>query len=412
MKVKCKICGKTVSRIASEIHKNKTGNFYCGKECLKIGHSKSFSGANNYFYGKKHSPEQIEKITGKNHWNYGNRTAKMNTVICKNCGKEFEWNINKYRKEQRGQRQFCSRECRYTYNKSTRIQRKCAWCGKLVEKVTYYANQKYIFCSTECFRKGQQDRVKIVCEVCGKEFQVIASRSKTAHYCSNECYWQSGLSNTEIESIKEQAPEWSGGQTIEMTCQYCEKVFETSVKLFLQGRRFCSQDCYILAEIWNDGSSFEPYTPKFNRQLKELIRHRDGYKCQKCGCPEIEEGKKLSVHHIDYIKKNCEPNNLITLCGKCHSKVNRDRQKWTKYFQRKVQRIMDSNSIQLNFRFKKNINHNLQSATTILKGSTLQANGSGSAEYPDKRDNDIVCSCRKLQAVHEDGLDIANPDEH
>ena len=53
-----------------------------------------------------------------------------------------------------------------------------------------------------------------------------------------------------------------------------------------------------------------------------------------------------------------------------------------------------------------------EGSTTIPKGSTLQANGSGSAEYPDKRDNDIVCSHKKLWAVLEDGLDIANPDEH
>ncbi|GAG86075.1 unnamed protein product, partial [marine sediment metagenome] len=37
-----------------------------------------------------------------------------------------------------------------------------------------------------------------------------------------------------------------------------------------------------------DGRSCEPYTPEFNKQLKELIRNRDGYKCQKCGCSEIE----------------------------------------------------------------------------------------------------------------------------
>ncbi len=85
-----------------------------------------------------------------------------------------------------------------------------------------------------------------------------------------------------------------------------------------------------------DGRSYEPYTLEFNRQLKELIRSRDGHKCQKCGCPEIKEAKKLSIHHIDYNKKNCLSSNLIALCRKCNAIVNTKRKKWTKYFQKKM----------------------------------------------------------------------------
>ncbi len=87
---------------------------------------------------------------------------------------------------------------------------------------------------------------------------------------------------------------------------------------------------------WQGGTSFEPYTSEFNKQLKELIRSRDGYKCQKCGCSEIENRKKLSIHHIDYDKKNCLPENLITLCSGCNGKVNTNKKKWTNYFQEKL----------------------------------------------------------------------------
>jgi len=100
---------------------------------------------------------------------------------------------------------------------------------------------------------------------------------------------------------------------------------------------------------WKGGKSFEPYSPEFNKQLKELIRSRDGYKCQLCSCPEIEEGKKLSIHHIDYDKKNCLPSNLITLCDRCNKKVNSNRKKWTCYFRGKITRKknFDSKNIQL-----------------------------------------------------------------
>lgn len=84
---------------------------------------------------------------------------------------------------------------------------------------------------------------------------------------------------------------------------------------------------------WNNGSSYEPYTPEFNKQLKELIRNRDNNICQLCGT--IKNGRNLDVHHIDYNKKNCLPNNLITLCRACNAKVNTNRKQWIKFFKNK-----------------------------------------------------------------------------
>jgi len=86
---------------------------------------------------------------------------------------------------------------------------------------------------------------------------------------------------------------------------------------------------------WQGGKSFEPYTIQFNRELKELIRQRDNYQCQLCGMPECENIRKLSVHHIDYNKKNCLPSNLVSLCIKCHIKTNFKREYWTEYFNSK-----------------------------------------------------------------------------
>lgn len=80
---------------------------------------------------------------------------------------------------------------------------------------------------------------------------------------------------------------------------------------------------------WKGGSSFEPYCPKFNNQLKERIRDRDDRTCQLCGVKE--NGQKLSVHHIHYDKPNCNPD-LISLCHVCHTKVNHNREHWEQYF--------------------------------------------------------------------------------
>jgi predicted RNA-binding Zn-ribbon protein involved in translation (DUF1610 family)/predicted DNA-binding protein (UPF0251 family) len=91
---------------------------------------------------------------------------------------------------------------------------------------------------------------------------------------------------------------------------------------------------------WKGGLSFEPYDYKFNDRLKEQIRKRDNYTCQLCG--KKQNGIKLSVHHIDYNKKNSNPTNLISLCSaqrgivtnntSCHTKTNANRKYWTKYF--------------------------------------------------------------------------------
>jgi len=84
------------------------------------------------------------------------------------------------------------------------------------------------------------------------------------------------------------------------------------------------------ASNWRGGISFEPYSPEWTRVLKEIIRERDKYICQVCG------KKGRPVHHIDYDKKNCNPNNLITLCVSYHSKTGSgDREKWKIFFQEK-----------------------------------------------------------------------------
>lgn len=96
---------------------------------------------------------------------------------------------------------------------------------------------------------------------------------------------------------------------------------------------------------WIDGRSYEPYTSDWTDTLKEAIRQRDGYKCQKCGCPQAENVEKLSVHHADYNKKNCNPTNLITLCRGCHSEVNFDRDHWQSFFEDEHSLIFSKNTI-------------------------------------------------------------------
>jgi len=89
----------------------------------------------------------------------------------------------------------------------------------------------------------------------------------------------------------------------------------------------------ILSHNWQGGLSFEEYGVEFDDALKEKVRFRDGYKCQLCGCSQLENGKQLDVHHIDYDKKNNNIKNLIALCHICHMKTNsKNRSYWINLF--------------------------------------------------------------------------------
>ena len=136
-------------------------------------------------------------------------------------------------------------------------------------------------------------------------------------------------------------------------CEWCknERYFKNSL-LKKNKWFFCSLDCYhnflkgkrmskktefkkgqfTLEKHpnWLGGKSFEPYGIEFNNELKELIRKREKNKCFICG---KKENRKLSVHHIDYNKKNNNPKNLIALCNKCHIQTNTNREEWEKFFQ-------------------------------------------------------------------------------
>jgi len=93
---------------------------------------------------------------------------------------------------------------------------------------------------------------------------------------------------------------------------------------------------------WNWNGGDKEYGIEFNSQLKEQIRQRDGYRCQECFRHQDElydkKGKKykLLIHHVDYNKKNNNPDNLISLCRSCHLQTNYKRNDWTDYFKNKL----------------------------------------------------------------------------
>lgn len=89
---------------------------------------------------------------------------------------------------------------------------------------------------------------------------------------------------------------------------------------------------------WKGGISCEPYCDVWlDKEYKQSIKKRDNYTCQNCGITGMLSlkvyGINLHIHHINYNKKACHPENLITICRSCNSKANFNRCYWKVHYQ-------------------------------------------------------------------------------
>ena len=122
---------------------------------------------------------------------------------------------------------------------------------------------------------------------------------------------------------------------LEFICNKKHK-FKMTWDNFYQSRNRCPV-CYKENRIgennpnWKGGLSYEPYCCVwFDIEYKESIKQRDNYTCQNESCRKISN--KICIHHINYIKKDCNPENLITVCFSCNARANFNRKYWKEYY--------------------------------------------------------------------------------
>ena len=210
---------------------------------------------------------------------------------------------------------------------SSKIKKICQICGREFQTKHFLVKRGGgKFCSIKCSDISHRKQKKQKCIICGTEFYMTPARIKCGRdkFCSRQC---AGV-NKRKEKIK-------------CKCILCGKKFYTQ-RCYIKrnGGKYCSLECtYKNRKMeghpnWQGGKSFEPYGIEFNDKLKKHIRIRDKSVCQECGKKQSELNITLSIHHIDYNKKNNVPNNLISFCQKCHLKTNyHNRKKWKSHFQ-------------------------------------------------------------------------------
>lgn len=219
------------------------------------------------------------------------------------------------------------------------------------------------YCSKECYYKSRGDPpVEITCLCgCGRKRLVQASRVKQGNgkFFSKEC----------VSKYKREHRPW-------ITCAFpgCSNKFqvmpwELNHKINSSARRYCDEHkgthnptLFKNGEehpLWNGGISFGKYCPKF-RDVRPRVRAFFNFQCMMPGCTcggfTKDSNPQPVVHHVYYQKEACcyqeengnfvfdlgkygeitvegDPTKFVTLCGPAHSKTNKNRLYWAKYFE-------------------------------------------------------------------------------
>lgn len=196
----------------------------------------------------------------------------------------------------------------------------CQICGKEYWKQTWQvAKSKY--CSLECLTESKRKpKLKKICQHCGVHYEVQPHR-QDAKYCSAAC---NNASKCKPKTIAR--------------CLACGTILE--LQPYAVGtRKYCSQGCYVKHHVpWNKGIAFEalsgPNHPNWQggitsentrlrrsleyKQWRQGVFRRDWFKCVICN----QKARDIEAHHIRPVRDETDSmldvGNGVTLCVACH----------------------------------------------------------------------------------------------
>lgn len=222
-------------------------------------------------------------------------SSSLVSRTCLQCGIEF---YVKPFEVKRGRAKFCSRSCsnnsmRRASPSSNRIARVCLNCGtQFYVKPSAVVRDGGNFCSRVCSldkaRHDARTSVALICQHCGKEFEVRLSRASVRKHCSKKCRRASeGAFNRKDYTRKRYQERLAAG-----LCTYCGSPNDRP------GKTQCTA-CSRRANLIRNPHLFAAGP------------------CVLCGFEYSD------VHHIDGRRSNNDPSNLICLCPNHHRLVHR-----------------------------------------------------------------------------------------
>lgn len=234
--------------------------------------------------------------------------GKTITKICEYCGRSF---TRKDNKRGRGQR-LCSRKCSGAVNGKANEGRRHTeeWKRKMSEANSGTGNPFFGKTHTEDAKRkiGTANSGSYIDRYGEEKANKIKAKLSDAHSGSNNPFY----GKTHPPEIRKNLGRDVSGEKNPM---------------FNKGHLLVGDK----NGSWKGGISYEAYGREWTSELKTEIRKRDKFVCQVCG----KNG--YDVHHIDYVKKNCIEQNLITLCRSCHAKTNFNREHWQAFFKSKIE---------------------------------------------------------------------------
>jgi len=232
----------------------------------------------------------------------------MITLICKNCGKEFET----YQKT----RKFGSRKC---YNEWQHLHP-----NKTTFKIGHNVPQIWRDKNSEIHKgkiltKGHKEKLRKTST--GKKHKQEAKEKVSRARLERKAklgYINSPMTRKKMSIAKLGEEPWN---------KNTKGICKANSGSFKEGNKPWN---------FNNYSALEPYGPIFNEKNKDKCRKFWLNYCQLCGVTQESIYGKLSIHHIDYNKKNNDFDNWIPLCRSCHSRTQVNRGYWVTFFQKKV----------------------------------------------------------------------------
>lgn len=261
---------------------------------------------------------------------------------CAVCGIVFSRNPNE-RPAEFFKRKTCGVPCGLVLTARSATQRRvefapkfCATCGQLLarnphERPSDYRTRKT--CGWGACRGALISRAlkavtdERMCAVCGSAFSQREDETSYAFShrktCGPDC--RAALISRSWRNRRLPIPD-----RYCLTCGALLVQANTEAMWTFKHRQTCDHKCGAqLAKrtMWRHWGHSSPYPPEWTRHFCAAIRERDGHSCRLCGA---FPGKRAHhIHHIDSVKANLDPTNLITLCPACHAKVTKgDRAHW------------------------------------------------------------------------------------